>query len=118
MCACLDACHVRLSATLWTIARQAPLSMEFLRLEYRRGLPRPRPSDLPDPGIEPWSLTYPVLADGFFNTSATWEAISCIRGYNTIRLTDTVDTVVLVLVFVSPRVACMSVVKKCTNIVW
>ena len=29
--------------------------------------------DLPDPGIEPASLTPPALADGFFTTSATWE---------------------------------------------
>ena len=30
--------------------------------------------DLPDPGSEPASLTPPALADGFFTTSATWEA--------------------------------------------
>ena len=29
--------------------------------------------DLPDPGIEPPSLMSPVLAGGFFTTSATWE---------------------------------------------
>ena len=34
----------------------------------------PPPGDLPDPGIEPMSLTSPVLAGGSFNTSATWEA--------------------------------------------
>ena len=38
------------------------------------GLPCPPPGDLPDPGIEILSLTSPVLADGFFITSATWEA--------------------------------------------
>ena len=32
--------------------------------------------DLPDPGIEPESLASPVLAGGFFTTSATWEAHS------------------------------------------
>ena len=31
---------------------------------------------LPDPGIEPMTLTSPALADGFFTTSATWEALS------------------------------------------
>ena len=36
-----------------TVARQAPLSMEFSRQEYRSGLPFPSPGDLPDPGIEP-----------------------------------------------------------------
>ena len=36
----------------WTIAYQAPLSMEFSRQEYWSGLPFPSPGDLPDPGIE------------------------------------------------------------------
>ena len=35
------------------VARQAPLSMEFSRLEYWSGLPFPSPEDLPNPGIEP-----------------------------------------------------------------
>ena len=35
------------------IAHRAPLSMEFPRQEYYRGLPCPPPGDLPDPGIEP-----------------------------------------------------------------
>ena len=34
----------------WTIAHQAPLSMEFSRQEYWSGLPFPSPGDLPDPG--------------------------------------------------------------------
>ena len=38
--------------TPWTIACQAPLSMEFPRQEYWDGLPFPSPRDLPDPGIE------------------------------------------------------------------
>ena len=42
-------------ATLWTIACQAPLSMEFSRQECWSGLPFPSPGDLPDPGIEPGS---------------------------------------------------------------
>ena len=44
------------SANLWTVAHQAPLSMEFPRQEYWSGLPFPSPGDLPDPGIEPSSL--------------------------------------------------------------
>ena len=43
------------SATPWTVAHQAPPSMEFSRLEYWNGLPFPSPGDLPDPGIEPRS---------------------------------------------------------------
>ena len=45
------------SATPWTVARQAPLSMEFSRQQYRSGLPFLPPGDLPDRGIEPGSPT-------------------------------------------------------------
>ena len=45
--------HVQLFATLWTLARQAPLSMGFSRQEHWSGLPFPSPRDLPNPGIEP-----------------------------------------------------------------
>ena len=51
--------------TLWTVAHQAPLSLEFSRQEYWSGLPLTSPGNLPDPGIEPDSST---LADGFFIT--------------------------------------------------
>ena len=64
---------VRLCVTLWTVACQAPLSMEFSRQEYWSGLPYPSSGDLPNPGTEPASLTSPALAGGFFTTSATWE---------------------------------------------
>ena len=43
-------------ATPWTVACQAPLSMEFSRQEYWSGLPFPSSGDLPDPGIKPTSL--------------------------------------------------------------
>ena len=46
--------------TPWTVARQAPLSMEFSRQEYWSGLPFPPPGDLPNPGIEPGSPTLQV----------------------------------------------------------
>ena len=45
--------RVRLFATWWTVAYQAPLSMGFSRQKYWSGLPFPSPGDLPDPGIEP-----------------------------------------------------------------
>ena len=64
---------VQLSATLWTVACQAPPSMGFSRQEYWNGLPCPPLWYLPDPGIEPVSLTSPALAGGFFTTSTTWE---------------------------------------------
>ena len=44
---------VWLFVTPWTIAHQAPPSMEFSRQEYWRGLPFPSPGDLPNPRIEP-----------------------------------------------------------------
>ena len=54
--------------TPWTVAHQAPLSMELPRQEYWSGLPFPTPGDLLDPGIEPASLASPTLAGGFFTT--------------------------------------------------
>ena len=68
--------RVWLFAAPWTVACQAPLSVEFCRQEYWSGLPLPTPEDLPDPGIEPSSLKSPALVGGFFITSATWEAPS------------------------------------------
>ena len=74
---CMHSCvlncfrHVRLFVTLWILARQAPLSMGCSRQEYWGGLPCPPPIDLPDPGIEPVSLMFPVLAGRFFTTSTS-----------------------------------------------
>ena len=48
------------------------LFMEFSRQEYWSGLLFPSPGDLPEQEIEPES---PALADVFFTTSATWEAL-------------------------------------------
>ena len=77
LCSCVlgGFSRVRLFATLWTVARQAPLCTGFPRQEYRSGLPFPSPGDLPDPRIETTSLMSPELAGGFFTTSATWEAL-------------------------------------------
>ena len=47
--------RVRLFATIWTAASEAPLSTGFSRQEYWSGLPFPIPGDLPNPGIEPGS---------------------------------------------------------------
>ena len=49
---CMHACmlshfsRVRLCATLWTVAHQAPLCTEFSRQEYWRGLPFPSPKSI------------------------------------------------------------------------
>ena len=53
-------------------AQQLPLFVGFFRQEYWSRLPFPIPGDLPDPGMEPTSLTSPALAGGIFTTSATW----------------------------------------------
>ena len=80
--------HVRFCVTLWTVAHQAPLSMEFSRLEYWNRLPFPPAGDLPNPGIEPASLMSPALAGRFFTTSATWEAPIEAAKYLTMQRTD------------------------------
>ena len=65
--------RVRLSVTLWTAARQAPLSMGCSTQGYWSGLPFPPPEGLPNPRIEPGSLASPALAGGFCHCT-TWEA--------------------------------------------
>ena len=52
-----------------------PLAMKFSRQEYWSGLPCPPPGDLPYLGIEPTSLKSPALAEKFFTTSTTWNAL-------------------------------------------
>ena len=54
----LSCVPVWLFASLWTVARQTPLSMRFFRQEYWRRLPFSSPGDLPDLGIE---LVSPVF---------------------------------------------------------
>ena len=59
--------------TPWTVAHQAPLSLEFSRQEYWSGLPFPTPGYLPSPGIEPES---PALAGRFFTTMPSGDSHS------------------------------------------
>ena len=76
--------HVRLFAIQWTVACQAPLSVEFPRQQYWSRLPFPSPEDLPDPAITPVS---PALAGDFFffNHWATWEALTLPSNYTPAR---------------------------------
>ena len=60
--------HVRLFATPWPVACQAPLSMGFSRKQYWSGLLFPLPGDLPHPGMKPASPASPALPGGFFAT--------------------------------------------------
>ena len=68
---CVHVCvHAHLvvfdSATPWTVAYQAPLSMGFPRQEYWSGLPFPFPGDHPEPGMEHAS---PAFTGRFFTTA-------------------------------------------------
>ena len=56
---------VQLFATPWTVACQAPLSVDCPRQQHCSGLTFSSPGDLPNPGIEPGS---PALAGEFFTT--------------------------------------------------
>ena len=55
-CVQLFSC-VQLFATSWTVARQAPLSMEILQARILEWVTCPPPGDLPNLGIEPRSPT-------------------------------------------------------------
>ena len=58
--------RVQLLVTPWTIACQAPLSMEFSRQEYWREWPFPTPGDFP--AFQPVSLVSPAMSGRFFTT--------------------------------------------------
>ena len=78
MCPCMLNC-VQLFVTTWTVACQAPLSMEFSRQEYYGGSPFPPPGSLPDLEIEPAS---PALAGGFFITELPGKPFSSMHTVN------------------------------------
>ena len=67
-----------MSDSLQPYGAHQTLSMGFSRQEYWSGLLCPPPGHLPNPGIEPVSLTSPALAGWFLTTSTTWEAQSYI----------------------------------------
>ena len=67
---------VQLFVTPWTVAHQAPLSLEFSRQGYWNRLPFPLPGDRPNPETESTRLASLALAGRFFTNCATWEAIS------------------------------------------
>ena len=68
--------HVRLFATLWTVASQAPLSMGFSKQEYFNGLLCPPPGDLPDRTQVSYSC---CIAAGFFTAEIPGK--SCLYSY-------------------------------------
>ena len=60
--------HAQLVLIPWTVARQAPLPLEFHRQEHWNGFPFPPPGDFPDPEIESASLASPALEGRFVTT--------------------------------------------------
>ena len=63
VCVCSPLSHVQLFATLWTMVRQASLSMEFSRQEYCSGLSIPPPGDLPNQEIKLYPVSPAKQAD-------------------------------------------------------
>ena len=86
VCVLNHSSSVKLFATPWTVARQAPLSTGFSRQEYWSGLPCPPPGDLSNIGIKPASLMSPASAGRFFTTIATWEAQRVVNWFKVIYL--------------------------------
>ena len=82
--------RVPLTATLWTIACQAPLSMGFSRQECWSGSPCPPPRDLSNPKIEPVPLTSPALAGKFFSTRISRKPSGNLNDY--VLLSDSSDS--------------------------
>ena len=68
--------HVHFFATPWTVACQAPLSLEFSKQEHWNGLPFPTPGNFLVPETEPTSLGSPALAGRFFITEPSGKPIS------------------------------------------
>ena len=65
-CMCAQLCPTLCDP--WTVAHQAPLSMEFSREKYWTGLPFPSLVDFPDLGIKPMSLVSSAMVGRFFIT--------------------------------------------------
>ena len=66
-CVCVLS-SIRLFATEWTVAYQAPLSMGVSQQEYWSGLPFHPPAGIPDSGMEVASPLSPALGGRFFTT--------------------------------------------------
>ena len=77
VCVCVCLCVLSLSQlcpTLWTVACQAPLSMEFSRQEYWSRLSFPTPGDLPNPGMETHISCASCIGRWILYHWVTWEA--------------------------------------------
>ena len=100
--------HAQLFETPWTVALQAPLSMEFCRQEYWSGFPFPTPQDLPFPGIEPGCLGSSALEGGFFTSAPSgkhikyWLYSLCCTIYPFILFYILIMYILHPLLFISP----------------
>ena len=99
--------HVRLSATPWTVARQAPLSMGFPRQEYWSGLPLPSPGDLPDPLIETTQPVSPALWAASLSPEASKKSAPLTAHFNSFFVIS------ILLKTESGQIFCDE--KNCTN---
>ena len=89
-CVCASYTHfnlVRLFATPWAVAYQAPLCMGFVQKEYWSGLLCPPPGDLPNPGIKPASPLSPELQVGSLLLSH-WGSLPSDLRLRQIKCTD------------------------------
>ena len=85
------------SVASWTVACQAPLSIEFSRQQYWSGLPFPSPWDLPNPGSNPGFLH----AGRFFTTWGFVEGLKLSSRASGAFLVLSVE-----LLFLSPSYLC------------
>ena len=76
--------RVQLFVTPWTVAHPAPLSMGFSRKEYWSVLPFLPPEDLPDPGIDSFSLCLLPWQVEFFTTEPLGKPILTVEKYTTV----------------------------------
>ena len=93
--------RVQLFTTLWSVAHQAPPSMEFSRQEYWSGLPFPPPGNLPDPGIE--YMTRALQVDCL--QLSHWESL-LIHTTSTLFLLDLCYLIQILKVILVPKFIC------------
>ena len=111
MCACVHSCS-DISNSLWfpwTVALQAPLSMEFSRQEYWSGLPFPPPGDLPHP--RKWTQVSCISCIGrcILYHWVTWEAPR-----NSVQFSS-VQSLSHVRLFMTPWIAARQASLSITN---
>ena len=71
--------HVRLFATPWTVAYQAPPSMEFSRQEYWSGVPLPSPSLRLEIYKSAWNILLCIRDRSLQLCLTLWDPMNCSR---------------------------------------